>query len=216
MDGVLIDNSRAYAAAWQVFLAEQREHLAQPHYSASHTFGRRNEELFPDVFGRAMEREEIATLADRLESIYRDTYLPVLKEIRGLSAFLQRARALGHRLALATSAPRRNVGLVLGKLGLEGTFETILCEDDVRRGKPDPEIYLSAATRLGAPASACVVFEDSFPGLAAARASGARVVALETSYRRAALEETQPDLIIADYTATELPRLLGWGAAVPA
>lgn len=209
MDGVLIDNSAAYAVAWRTFLAEQ-SHLAQPEYAAARTFGRRNEELFPEVFGRAMEAAEIARHAQRLETLYLADYLPRMRETPGLTRFLREALGRGHRLALATSAPRRNVGIVTAKLGLEGVFEVILCEADVRRGKPDPEIYLAAAAGLGSPATACVVFEDSFPGIAAARAAGARCVALATSYPRAEVAAAGADLVIADFTGPALPAFLGW------
>lgn len=211
MDGVLINNSAAYAAAWRTFLAEQ-VHLAQPEYAAARTFGRRNEELFPEVFGRPMEAQEIARCAERLEALYLGDYLPRMRETPGLSAFIAEARRRGHRLALCTSAPRRNVGIVARKLGLEGAFEVILTEADVRRGKPDPQIYLMAAERLGRPAAECVVFEDSFPGIAAARAAGARCVALATSYSPAEVAAAGADLVIADFTAPALRRLLAWPA----
>ncbi len=210
MDGVLIDNSAAYARAWRAFLAEQRQTLAQPEYAAVRTFGRRNEELLPEVFGRAMPAEEIAHHAQRLEALYLRDYLPEMRETGGLSPFLVEARRRGHRLALATSAPRRNVGIVTTRLGLEDVFEVILSEADVRRGKPNPEIYLSAAARLGRPPADCVVFEDSFPGIAAALAAGARCVALATSYRPAEVAAAGAQLVVADFTAPELRRWLGW------
>ena len=209
MDGVLIDNSAAYAQAWRTFLAEQSG-LAQPEYAAAQTFGRRNEELFPEVFGRAMTAAEIARHAQRLESLYLRDYLPRMRETPGLSAFIAEARSRGHRLALATSAPRRNVGIVTGKLGLDGVFEVILSEADVRRGKPNPEIYLQAAARLGRPAAECVVFEDSFPGIAAGLAAGARCVALATSYRAEEVAAAGAQLVIPNFADPALPHWLAW------
>lgn len=212
MDGVLIDNSAAYAVAWRTFLAGQ-QHLAQPEYAAARTFGRRNEELFPEVFGRAMDAAEIARCAQKLEDLYLGDYLPRMRETPGLTPFLREARRRGHPLALATSAPRRNVSIVTAKLGLEGVFEVILCEADVRRGKPDPEIYLAAAAGLGRRAEECVVFEDSFPGIAAALAAGARCVALATSYSRQEVAAAGASLVAADFTDAALRGFLGWAPA---
>ena len=99
----------------------------------------------------------------------------------GLVEFLQQARAAGMRLGVATAANWENVEFVLQGIGLRDAFDTIVTADDITRGKPDPEIFLIAAQRLGVPPERCLVFEDALMGIEAARRAGMDLVALTTS-----------------------------------
>src|SRR6185295_2953739 len=90
-------------------------------------------------------------------------------------------------LAVATSARRSDAVALLGPLGLLDRFRTIVAAEDVTRGKPDPEVYLLAAARLGAAADRCLVFEDALVGVRAARGAGMRVVGVATAYEPADL-----------------------------
>jgi beta-phosphoglucomutase-like phosphatase (HAD superfamily) len=78
---------------------------------------------------------------------------------------------------------------------LDGTFEAVVCGNDVTRSKPDPEIYLLAAQRLKVPPAACVAIEDAPAGVEAAKRAGMRCIAVANSVAR---EQLQPaDLIVA-------------------
>lgn len=209
MDGVLVDNSATYKVAWQRFLSEQGE-AVRPDYPAHNIFGRRNADLMPEVFLRALTAEEIAECSDRLEAIYWQIAEQSLQPTPGLKAFLAAARERDLPRALATSAPAKNAALTLGLLGLSGAFAPMLTEEDVARGKPDPEIYLQAAARLGRPPAECVVFEDSLPGVLAARGAGAACVGLATSVPGAELAAAGAGLVIADFMDAALPTWLGW------
>lgn len=210
MDGVLVDNSRAYGQAWETFLARHPEALL-PAYPAALTFGRRNVDLFAEVFG-PQPAERVAAMTEELKGIYWRIFQPQLRPIAGLTALLIEARERGLRLALATSAPRATMHDVVGGLGLldPPAFDTFLTEEDVRQGKPSPEIYSTAAARLAQPPQHCLVFEDALVGLEAARRAGMRSVALATTYPRAQLEHQSPQLIVVDFTDPALRRLLGW------
>ena len=80
------------------------------------------------------------------------------------------------RLALVSSTPHANIELVLRSLGVETAFDVIVGEEDVTRGKPDPEGFLLAAERLGVPPGECVVIEDAPAGVEAAKRGGMRCV----------------------------------------
>src|SRR5262249_56439557 len=84
--------------------------------------------------------------------------------------------------AAATSAPGRALGRVLDALELRAHIDVAVTADDVRWGKPHPEVYLKAAGALGVDAAACVVFEDAIVGVQAARAAGMRVVGVTTAH----------------------------------
>ena len=78
-------------------------------------------------------------------------------------------------MAVASNGARANVELSLKAVGLDGLFDAMVAVDDVAHGKPAPDLYVEAARRLGAHPDGCIVFEDTEPGFAAARAAGMRV-----------------------------------------
>jgi len=81
-------------------------------------------------------------------------------------------------LAVASSSPRSLIEAVLTSAGLRSAFAAVVSSEEVARGKPAPDVYLTAAERLGVQAAACVAIEDSSNGLRAAAAAGCRVIAI--------------------------------------
>lgn len=111
------------------------------------------------------------------------------------------ARASGCRTALATSSYTEEAHRVLSALGLEGEFDAVVGLDQVQQGKPDPEIYLTAAARLAVPPSECLVIEDSPPGVEAALAAGMSVVAVATPFTKGGLDAADlldPRWVVSD------------------
>ena len=99
-----------------------------------------------------------------------------LKAGAGTAMAFCRARVPG--LALASSSPRRLIDVVVDRFALGGTFDVLHSAEDEPAGKPDPAVFLTTASLLGADPGRCVVFEDSPAGVAAARAAGMRCVAV--------------------------------------
>ena len=110
-----------------------------------------------------------------------------------MAAFLERHPHVPK--GVASNAEMANIEFVLDGTGLRRHFDVLVDPRQVRRPKPDPEIYLRAVELLGARPEECVVFEDSPAGLAAARACGARVVAVNT----ARVELPEADLMVNDF-----------------
>ena len=181
MDGVVCDNMPAHAEAWRRLLGglgvaiERREFLAN-------TMGRTTGDVLAYYLKRALAPEEAARLAAAKESLYRRLYAPRRRAAPGLRAFLRAARARGLRLGLGTGSREENVAFILDGLRLRSSFDAVVGGDDVGKGKPDPETFLSLAERLGVGPRHCVVFEDSLLGEEAARRAGMRVVAVTTSH----------------------------------
>ena len=211
MDGVLIDNSPFYARAWEAFL-QQHPEAAMPDYPAHKTFGRRNADLLHEVFAGQLSAGQVAAYSEHLETLYWQMYLPHLKPIPGLVELLAQAKRRSIPLALATSAPLASVATVLDGLGFAkpAVFASILTELDVRRGKPDPQVYQDSMLRLGVAPAGCVVFEDALVGVAAGRSAGARCIGLATTYAPELLLEQGAEMVIDDYTDARLLTWLGW------
>ncbi len=86
-------------------------------------------------------------------------------------------------MAVGSSAPRENVAAGIDGLGVRDQFSAVVTGSDVQRGKPDPQIFLAAAQRLGVPPARCVVIEDAPVGVAAAAAAGMACVGLASTGR---------------------------------
>ena len=98
--------------------------------------------------------------------------------------------------------------VVLRLLALEDCFQAIVSADDVSTGKPDPQVFLLAARKLGVPPERCIVFEDAVVGIEAAHAAGMRVVALSTTSPQASLQAAER--VIASFDELRLGELAVW------
>jgi HAD superfamily hydrolase (TIGR01509 family) len=126
------------------------------------------------------------------------------------TALLRRLRRDGIPTALATMSSVGQVERVLAAIGVQGEFDVMVTREDVRRPKPDPEIYLLATSRLGIPPRWCLVIEDSLPGVQAALAAGTSCIAVGTSLTREALHTggVSPPARIVDDPARLAPAVL--------
>jgi len=102
--------------------------------------------------------------------------------VAGAGAFVEALARAGVPRAVATSASRRDLERVLEELGMRRHFDVAVTADDVRRGKPDPDVYLKAAEGLAVEPEACLAFEDAIVGVHAARAAGMRVIGVTTAH----------------------------------
>ena len=114
---------------------------------------------------------------------------------------LQKFQANGIKCAVGSSGCLENVNFVLRECHIAPYFQAIVAGDMVTHCKPDPEIYLTAAAKLGLDPSECMVFEDAMVGIEAGKAAGVdHVIALTTSYPIPDLKAAGPEFIIDDFT----------------
>lgn len=181
MDGTMTDNMAFHLRAWKLFC--ERYGLQVSESEIRQQFGHTNREHFEHFFGRQVNEAEAYRLGEEKEEIYREIFQHELKPVEGLIHLLESLKSRNFRLAVATSAPRSNVGFVLDNLGVRNWFDALIDAEDVSRGKPDPEVFLKAAQRLNMNPAQCLVFEDSRYGIQAALAAGMKVVALTTTHQ---------------------------------
>ena len=198
MDGVIVDSNPLHTEAWMLY--NRRFGIDAGEALAERMYGRRNDEILRDFFGPQLSPEEIAAHGAAKEELYREMLGPRLEEalVPGVREFLQ--RHAGQPIGLATNAEPANVDFILDRSGLRACFRVVVDGHQVRRPKPHPEIYLRAAGLLSVAPRNCIVFEDSFSGVQAARAAGARIVGLRTTHR----ELPGADLAIDDFRSLEL------------
>src|SRR3982074_3673238 len=180
MDGVLINSEPLHFAVLSDLLER-----------AGHTLTRAENEQFIGTTSEAMFSTLIArhglagTVAEYIAR-YDEMLLHVLEQPHdpapGVTALMAHLRALGKRLAVASSSRRAWVEATIQSLGLAGGFDVVVTGDDVARGKPDPAIYVLTAQRLGIVPDRCVAIEDSPNGVQSARAAGMTVLGVRTEY----------------------------------
>ena len=199
MDGVLIANTDFHINAWLQFARRHGHALTKDQY-VEHINGRVSADAMAYVFQRPLAPGELITLTEEKEAIYRELYQPHLQPTPGLITFLDALKAQHVRMAVGTSAPESNVRFTLDGLPLRPYFDAVIDASMIQRGKPDPEIYLTAANRVGVDPARCVVFEDAFAGIEAGLRAGMAVVALATTHTRTELADTGAALLIDDFT----------------
>jgi HAD superfamily hydrolase (TIGR01509 family) len=179
MDGVVIDSNPVHREVWAAFNRlyglETTESMLQGMY------GGRNDEIVRDFFGVGLTNDEVTRRGAEKERLFRATIAGRVERmlVPGVQAFLR--EYAGARTAMATSAEPENVDAVLDEAGIRPYFQVIVDGPQVRKPKPDPEIYRLAADRLGVAEANCIVFEDSKSGVRAARDAGMRIVGLLTT-----------------------------------
>lgn len=203
MDGVLIDSEAHHRAAWAALLED--EGVACTDTSWRLTIGRPAEEAAALLLGRTLPPEEARRLAERKREHYTRLAGRGVQAIAGVSAFVGELERLGVKRAVATSATRRDVERLLGELRLRERFDVVIAADDVRWGKPNPEVYLLAAKGLALRPSQCLVFEDALVGVHAARNAGMRVIGVTTAHTGRELIEAGAERAIANFEGFAWP-----------
>jgi len=171
LDGTLLDSEEYHWGAWRETMAEAGHPITREQFLA--TFGLRNDEILPQWLGASAPLEAIDRVGRDKETLYRK----LLRErgvapLAGAAEWVRRLKSGGWLQAIASSAPRANVDVVLEVLGMGSFFQAVVSAEDVTAGKPDPQVFLTAAARLGMEPKACIVVEDSPAGIEAARRAG--------------------------------------------
>ena len=206
MDGVLVNNLEVHREAFAEFF--RRYGVERTFDELSRVFGKGNDDIMGELMPReVVERVGIRELGNEKEAIYREIYAPTIVPQPGLLEFLAESERAGLRAAVGSSGYRANVDFVLDKCNIRRYFMAAVAGDEVTRCKPDPEIYLTAAAKLGLEPSECIVFEDAEAGIEAGKRAGMKVVALATTFDRSFLEKTEADYIIDDFRGLEIERL---------
>jgi HAD superfamily hydrolase (TIGR01509 family) len=203
LDGVLINSEPLHCRAFQDVLAPYGVIVTEQDYYAEYlVYSDREvlERLLPDLGAL----DDAVAAKERRYWELLEAGVPAFPD--GLALL---ARTDGWRVGLATGSIRREAELALRMLGIRERFGAVVAREDCRRGKPEPEPYLRAASVLGLSPPRCVVVEDAPGGVRAAKAAGMACVAITHSCPREQLVEA--DLVVDDLATVELASLLADG-----
>ena len=204
-DGLILDTETPILEAWQAVYRSYGCELGIEKWQ--HALGTNNGfDPFADLCtltGLIIEREALQQQVTERNWAQCER-LPLLP---GVVDVLDAAQALDLRTAVASSSSIAWLERWLGKHGIRARFDTICGRDDVARVKPEPDLFLLAASRLGVAPEACVVFEDSPNGMRAARRAGMRCVAVPNNLTRQ-LALPDPDLVVSSLAERPLAEML--------
>jgi HAD superfamily hydrolase (TIGR01509 family) len=178
-DGVIIDSSSQHERSWELLAAEEGLILPEGHFKAG--FGKKNEVIIPSL-GWTQDSSEVRRLADRKEELYRELVATEgVLVLPGARELLLALKEGGIPRAVGSSTPRGNLDALFAVTGLDTLFDAVVCGSDVLHGKPDPEVFLKGAEHLDLNPERCVVVEDAFAGIEAARRGGMKVIGVATT-----------------------------------
>jgi beta-phosphoglucomutase len=181
MDGVLVDSYQAHFESWRMIAAEEGLTITEKQFAA--TFGRTSREIIAAWWGEELTEAEIRKLDDRKEAAYRQILANDFPAMPGVRALIERLHNAGMALAIGSSGPPENIEVILDHLQAQSLFQAVVSGADVTRGKPDPQVFLKAAQRLGIPPDRCVVVEDAPLGVDAAHGAGAAAIGFASTGR---------------------------------
>ncbi|MBQ1838773.1 MAG: HAD family phosphatase [Ruminococcus sp.] len=206
MDGLMFDTERLVYENWQHIMDEMG--LPYDFSVFRQTIGRRKKEV--ELFYRATYGDDFPywELAGKCRAMYLRRIeregIPVKK---GLYTILERFRERGVKIALATSTSRHTAALNLRTAGVSDYFDALVCGEDVTNGKPHPEVFLTAAARLGLDPADCAAFEDSINGIKSACAAGMMTVMVPDCLQPT--EEIKPMISLLCTSLEEAAAILG-------
>jgi len=203
MDGTLIDSEEFHWISWRNALADEGITITHEQFLSS--FGQRNDSILPQWLGTAATPERIEKIAKAKEDLYRHLiFRDGISPLPGVADWVDRLHKQGWLQAIASAAPRANVEAVLQALSATHIFQAIVSAEDVHRGKPDPEVYLMAASRVGVPPERCVVVEDAAAGIEGARRAGMRSIGVSRNGHHLGADVVVRSLDLLDSDAFEV------------
>jgi beta-phosphoglucomutase len=204
-DGVILDSGDFHLRAWQEWakVAGITKPLTEEWFQS--TFGMRNHEIFPDLFERELSPGESEHHNDWKESMFREMARGKLKALPGAQALIEHLHESGIGIAIGTATPSENLEMLLRELHLADFFEVKITAADVKKGKPDPEVFLLGAKGLGIEPKHCVVIEDAAAGIEAANQAGMFSIAVTTT--REAEHLAHADLILDSLEEVNLEKM---------
>jgi putative hydrolase of the HAD superfamily len=198
-DGLMADTEMAEFVSWQELYERQGERLEVADWLAAvgYVNGFDPRAHLEKRLGRPLDWPALEPARHARARNYA-AGLPLLP---GVAELIEQGARLGYQLGVASNSDAAWVGAGLSRLGLRERFAVVRTRDTVARPKPSPDVYLGALADLGAAAHGSLAFEDSQPGVEAAKAAGLYVVAVPNLLTR------QQDLSLADEV---LPTLAGY------
>ena len=197
MDGTIVDSLPYHYEAWKIFFNENKvENFSEKlkDYKGGGTL-----DLMTAVYGDKYSRKELKIMTDDKEIIFREIYKNNVVPIMGFMEMFELIKSKNILVGIASNAIRKNVEMILSELKIYEKFDSIICGDEVKKGKPDPEMFNETVKRFNLKKEECLIFEDSVEGILAAVNSKVDVVGITSSTSKKVLSNKGCKITIDNY-----------------
>ena len=197
MDGTIVDSLPYHYEAWKIFFNENKvENFSEKlkDYKGGGTL-----DLMTAVYGDKYSRKELKIMTDDKEIIFREIYKNNVVPIMGFMEMFELIKSKNILVGIASNAIRKNVEMILSELKIYEKFDSIICGDEVKKGKPDPEMFNKTVDRFNLKKEECLIFEDSVEGVLGAVNSKVDVVGITSSTSKKVLNNKGCKITIDNY-----------------
>ena len=204
MDGTIVDSLPFHYKAWKIFFNENKvENFSEKlkDYKGGGTL-----DLMNAVYGDKYSRKKLKIMTDDKEIIFREIYKNNVVPIMGFMEMFELIKSKNILVGIASNAIRKNVEMILSELKIYEKFDSIICGDEVKKGKPDPEMFNETVKRFNLKKEECLIFEDSVEGVSAAVNSRVDVVGITSS--------TSGDILIDKGCITTIDNYLNFDMSI--
>lgn len=205
MDGVICHTNPHHAKAFEAFFDKYQISYTAQEFE-DHMYGKHNSHIMSYFFKRPIVGEELVQLENEKEALFREIYSNKVETIPGYIDFLNDLKKNNFKTAVATSAPRANMDLIIDCLHIRKKMDSLLGSEDVTLHKPHPEVYLTSAKNINVSPQNAIVFEDSFSGITAGLNAGMKVIGVLSTHTK---EQLPPcAYYINDYSEVTVDKVL--------
>ena len=197
MDGTIVDSLPYHYKAWEIFFEDNKvENFSKKlkDYKGGGTF-----DLMKAVYGDKYSIKELKVMSNEKEIIFREIYEGNIQPIKGFIKFLEILKSKNVLIGLATNAIRQNAILTLKELNVYNYFDSIICGDEVKKGKPNPEMFNKTVESFLLDKKQCLIFEDSKEGIQGAYNSGINSIGITSSLPHRTLMDAGANGTIENY-----------------
>ena len=197
MDGTIVDSLPYHYKAWKIFFRENK--VANFLEKLKGYKGGGTLDLLTAVYGDKYSIKELKIMTDDKEIIFREIYRNNVEPIKGFMKTLKFIKQKKILVGLASNAIRKNVKMILNELKIYEDFDSIICGDEVKMGKPNPEMFNETVSRFKLKKKECLIFEDSLEGVSAAVNANVDVIGITSSTSGKVLSDRGCKLTMDDY-----------------
>ena len=197
MDGTIVDSLPYHYKAWKIFFRENK--VANFLEKLKGYKGGGTLDLLTAVYGDKYSIKELKIMTDDKEIIFREIYRNNVEPIKGFMKTLKFIKQKKILVGLASNAIRKNVKMILNELKIYEDFDSIICGDEVKMGKPKPEMFNETVSRFKLKKKECLIFEDSLEGVTAAVNANVDVIGITSSTSGKVLSDRGCKLTMDDY-----------------
>ena len=204
-DGVIVNSEASHEVCWHKVADRLNLPLRREDFLSG--FGLKNERFIKEILSWTQDDAQVAAIIAEKESYFQElVYANPLPLVLGVRSCIEALYERGIPCVIGSSSILKNIEIVLDSVGLRRYFPLIVSGEDVVSGKPNPEVFIRCAKKIPLAPERCVVFEDAFAGIEAAKSANMKAVAVTTTFSKEKFldKQYQPDSIIPDFGGLDL------------